>query len=218
LQSTLVNLFTIKEKNMKKKLFALSGVFLIVLVVTGLWATRATDLMNVLDPEQNDQGAATLVNGMTMQEMTESASLIVVGKCLETRSQWVERSLYTLATVSVTDTLKGEAAETLTVAMPGGIDANRRFPVAMTYAGAPQMSPDEEVVLFLDNKGGVANSYAVVGFAAGKFSIVRNTAGESVVTRDRSMEPIQEGPGLTRGNLQSIPLEDFKGRIRNFLR
>jgi len=43
----LVNLFTTKEKKMKKKLFALSGVFLIVLVIAGLWATRATDLNDV---------------------------------------------------------------------------------------------------------------------------------------------------------------------------
>ena len=50
---------------MKKKLFALSGVFLIVLVVTGLWATRATDLMDSVQQNQirSDVAGSWGVNG-----------------------------------------------------------------------------------------------------------------------------------------------------------
>ena len=61
---------------------------------------------------------------------------------------------------------------TLTVGVPGGVDANRKFPIAMTYPGAPRIAPDEEVFLFLvraDDE--VAQSYAMTGFSQGKFSI-----------------------------------------------
>ncbi len=200
---------------MKKKLFALSGVFLIVLVVTGLWATRATDLLEVQEP---DLGTTSLATGVSMQEMVERSSLILIGQCLETRSEWVERRLITRATVSVTEFLKGAAPETVTVTLPGGIDSNRRFPIAMNYAGAPQMSPQESVVLFLTDNGEVENSYAVMGFSAGKFSVVEDSAGEKFVARDLTKEPIQTGAGMRRGNLQVVPLSEFRERVRSLLR
>ncbi len=202
---------------MKKKLFALSGVFLIVLVVTGLFATKAINLTGV-EQTIETPAATSLSAGMTMREMTEGASLIVVGKCAETRSQWIERRLVTLATVSVTETIKGAAAETLTVVLPGGIDSNRKYPVAMTYAGAPQMSPEEEVFLFLTNQNEVPNGYAVMGWAQGKFSIAQDSAGQKVVTRDQTIAPVQRGMGVTRGNPQSIPLTEFKEMVRGYLR
>src|SRR5262245_6044446 len=201
---------------MKKKLFALSGVFLIVLVITGLWATKAIDLMGV---EPNDPQATSMVNGMTMREMTQGASLIVTGKCLGTRSQWIDRRLVTLATISVTEAIKNDvgASETFEVVLPGGIDANRRIPLAMTYAGAPQISPDEEVFLFLTTQDEVANGYAVMGFAQGKFSIANDTEGGKVVTRDQTLPPMERGAGMMRGNRQAVRLSEFIELVRSYL-
>lgn len=201
---------------MKKKLFALSGVFLIVLVIAGLWATKAINLTGV---EQTiDPGATSLASGLSMREMAEGATLIVMGKCLETRSQWIDRRLVTLATVSVTETIKGDAAEVVTVVLPGGIDSNRKIPVAMTYAGAPQISPAEEVFLFLTDQDEVANGYAVMGFAQGKYSIAEDSAGEKVVTRDMTRAPMQKGVGVARGNLQAVPLPEFKEWVRRYIK
>src|SRR5262249_55324400 len=201
---------------MKEKLYALSGVFLIVLVLAGLWATRAiniTDVQNTVDP-----AARSLPGALSMQQMTEEASLIVMGQCLETRSQWVGRSLVTLATVSVTETIKGGAAEKLTVVLPGGVDANRKFPIAMTYAGAPQMSKDEEVFLFLTPQDEVAGGYSVMGFAQGKYSVGKDTEGEKVVMRDMTKAPVQGGAGAIRGNLHVVPLSEFKELVKSYLK
>jgi hypothetical protein len=210
-----VNLFTIKEKKMKKKLFALSGVFLIVLVLAGLWATKATDLFDV---QQVEPAATSLVSGMmSMEQMSQGASAIVIGQCTGTRSQWVGRSLVTLATISISESLKGAAAGNLTVAIPGGVDANRKFPVAMTYAGAPQISTDEEVFLFLTGPVEGANDYSVMGFAQGKFSINQANGGEPVVMRDMIKTQVQRGPGAIRGNLQSVPLAEFKALVMSYL-
>ncbi|HEY8460986.1 MAG TPA: hypothetical protein VIM99_11430 [Blastocatellia bacterium] len=199
---------------MKKKLYALSGVLLIVLVVTGLWATKAVSPTGV---EQTRDPAAALGAGMSMREMVEGSSLIVIGQCLETRSEWNNRRLNTLATVSVTETLKGDAPATLTVVLPGGIDANRRIPVAMRYAGAPTMAPEEGVVLFLTEDGEVANGYSVVGFSAGKFSVVQDADGEKAVASAPMRVRAPRVTGLTSGNPQVVRLSEFKEMVRSYL-
>jgi len=200
---------------MKKKLFALSGLFLVVLVISGLWATKA---INLTGTEQTiEPGSTSLANGLSMQEMTEKSSLIVTGKCLETKSQWIDRRLVTLATVSVTETIKGDSSPELTVVLPGGVDSNRRFPIAMTYAGAPQIASDEEVFLFLTGQDEVPGAHAVMGFAQGKYSIGEGEQ-EKVVTRDLSKVRLQKGMGTVRGNIQAVPLSEFKEKVKSYLR
>jgi len=200
---------------MKKKLFALSGVFLIVLVIAGLWATRATDINGV---QQAMQPTTSPASGMSVEQLAQGAALIVVGDCTGTKSQWVERRLYTLATVTVKESLKGSAPEKVTIAIPGGIDSTRRFPIAMTYAGAPQFSLGEGVVVFLDDiQSEIPDSYSVMGFAQGKFSINKASDGEPVVMRDMTKATVQRGPGAIRGNLQSVKLSEFKELVRSYL-
>jgi hypothetical protein len=212
-----VNLFTTKEKKMKKKLYALSGVFLIVLVIAGLWATKAVNITGVAQPQ--DPAATSLAPGLSMQQLVEGASSIVIGTCLETKSQWVERRLVTLATVSVAETLKGDAGGNVTVVLPGGIGSKGKFQLAMTYAGAPQIYREEKVALFLvPAQDEVANGYVVMDFAQGKFSIAEDNAGEPLVTRDMTRATMQRGVGPTRGNPQSIPLAEFKALVKSYLK
>jgi hypothetical protein len=201
---------------MKKKLYALSGVFMIVLVIAGLWATKATSVTDM----QNTRGADPISHapGLSMEQMAQGATFIVIGQCTETQSQWAGRNLYTLATVLVTESLKGAPPQTLKIAIPGGIDSNRRFPIAMTYAGAPQFAPGEEVVVFLDDpQSEIPNSYAVMGFSQGKFSVGKAQDGEPVVTSDMNTTPVRKGMGLTRGNPQVISLSEFKALVRSYL-
>jgi hypothetical protein len=197
---------------MKKKLFALSGVFMIVLVIAGLWATKA---INLDEMQQTVNPMATsLGTDMPMRQMVEESSSIVIGQCAETKSKWVGRSLVTEATISVEEALKGDAAAgtQVTVELPGGIDLNRK--VAMTIDGAPHISLGEKVFLFLFRPDDGANSYSVMGFAQGKYSVGQANDGEEVVTRDMISARLQKGAGLTRGNPQVIPLSKFKEWVK----
>jgi len=203
---------------MKRKFYALSGVFLIALVIAGLWVTKAVSFMDT--PQTMDSAAVTSQpTGMSMQQMVGESSAIVLGTCTGTRSQWIEgRRLVTVATVSVTEAIKGEAPETLQVVLPGGYGAKGKFQLAMTYAGAPTMGPNEELALFLvPAQDEVANAYEVMGFAQGKFSIAQTDKGEKVVTRDMTKAPMQKGPGLTRGNPQAVPLSIFREMVKSYL-
>ncbi|HZF40579.1 MAG TPA: hypothetical protein VE715_17290 [Blastocatellia bacterium] len=204
---------------MKKKLYALSGVFLIVLVIAGLWAAKAVSLTSAQQTIDSSPQTTSTAAELSLEQMTKEASVIVTGTCLQTKSQWVGRSLFTMATVLVEDSIKGDpAARTeVTVALPGGIGSKGKFQLAQTIAGAPQMYPTNKVFLFLSDKSPVAGSYSVKGFAQGNFSISKADDGDEVVTRNMTMAPLQKGVGVTRGNRQVLSLSEFKARVKSYL-
>ena len=61
---------------MKKKLFALSGVFLIALVIAGLWATKAVNFIDTANTRERIRYPFGDVNGANDAE----ASAIVMAK------------------------------------------------------------------------------------------------------------------------------------------
>jgi hypothetical protein len=199
---------------MKKAVLAVCCTLLIALVITSLRVGRA------INPQQPDQMApVTMSNDLTMQEMTQRSELIVAGQCVETRSTWVDgRRLVTLATISVNDAIKGTSASTVTVELPGGIDSNRKHPISMNYPGAPTIQTDENVFLFLTRADSPANTYAVMGYAQGKFSIVNDQEGRPMVSRDLTKTRVSRTMGIARGQRQLTPLSEFKERIRGYLK
>jgi hypothetical protein len=160
---------------------------------------------------------ATTVVKLTNQDLAEEAELIAIGHCAETRSSWIGRNLVTLATISVSEVLKGAGRSTVTVVLPGGVDANRKFPVATTWPGAPQILPQEEVFLFLANDNQSAGGHTILGFSQGKFSIVKDARGKKMVSRDLSQMSLQGEAGVSRGSKTLVPLEQFKQEISELL-
>ena len=160
--------------------------------------------------------SATTVIELGEREMTRAADLIVMGRSLESRSEWIGRELYTLTVVEVDEVLKGEATRQVTVVVPGGVDANRRFPVARTYPGAAQILPGQHLVLFLDRSGIAPGGHHVTGFSQGVYTVVEGPDGAPVVRRDLgSLRMLGERP--RRGGRTAAPLRLFKARIRAHL-
>lgn len=201
---------------MKKAALAISFI-VVALLASAHWATKAVN-----SPPDNDVIQSpvdtSLAIGLSIQDMVNQSELIAIGSCVDTKSVWVDRSLVTLATINVAETLKGAELGTITVALPGGVDANRKFPVAMTYPGAPRITPGEDVFLFLTSSDEVAGSYTVAGFSQGKFSIVNDEDGEQMVTRDLTKTMLKENNGLRRGSANVTPLSSLKAEVRGHLR
>jgi hypothetical protein len=198
---------------MKKAVLMVCCALLIAFVVTSLRASRA------INPQQPDQMApVTMSNDLSMQEMTQRSALILEGQCVETRSTWVGRTLFTEAKIQVNDAIKGTPDATVTVMLPGGIDSNRKHPIAMNYPGAPTIQSQEEVFLFLMPADSPANTYAVMGYAQGKFSIVNDQEGRPMVSRDLTKTRVSRTMGIARGQRQLTPLSEFKERIRGYLK
>ena len=197
-----------------KKITLVSCLLIVfALLVSSRWAT-AVDA-----PPQDTLPIAdtSLAVALSVQDMVNQSDVIAIGNCVETRTVWVDRSLVTLATVSISENLKGTESS-ITVALPGGVDANRKIPVAMTYPGAPQMTPGENVFLFLTATGEVQGSYNVAGFSQGKFSIVTDEDGQQLVSRDLRQTSLKSNNGVQRGHTSSIPLDTLKNEVRGYLK
>lgn len=150
---------------------------------------------------------------LSNSELTAQSDLIAIGRAVETSASWADggRNLFTLVRIDVAETLKGDTSSSIIVALPGGVDANRAIPIAMTYPGAPRISRDEEVFLFLVHADDeVAGTYAVTGFAQGKFSIepAATGAGLRLLVADKRVRV-----GDTR-----VSLSTFKEEIRSYLK
>ncbi|HEY7784449.1 MAG TPA: hypothetical protein VIB00_06975 [Pyrinomonadaceae bacterium] len=201
---------------MKKKSLGIYALIIIAAVVAVRLAsdTKTTAQSNdTVDPSET-----SIAIDLSIEQMVNQSDLIAIGNCRETRSVWIDRNLVTLATIAVGETLKGDATSQLTVVLPGGADANRRIPVAMTYPGAPRITPGEDVFLFLtrdDEFGG--GSYTIAGFSQGKFSIVKDEEGREIISRDLTNVKLQGKAGLRRGTATVTPLETLKSRVRNQL-
>jgi len=195
-----------------KKITLVSCILIaIALLVSTRWGTKAVNA-----PPDDTLGTpdTTLAVALSFDEMVDQSDVIAIGNCTETRSVWVDGSLVTLASVSVTETLKGAEAGSLTVVLPGGVDANRKFPVAMSYPGAPRLTPGENAFLFLTSDTDYGLGYNVAGFAQGKFSIVNDEDGEPVVSRDLTKMTLQGNNGMRRGGANVIPLATFKDQVK----
>jgi hypothetical protein len=201
---------------MKKRLSLVLGSLLLVgIAAVALRTTKATSP----SPQGGALEAApsSLADDLSLREMAQQSEIIVTGTCTGTSSQWVGRDLVTLAEVAVGDAIKGAPAPTVTVVLPGGVDTNRKFPVAMTYPGAPTIQPEENVFLFLTGEEQVAGGYSVMGFAQGKYSVVEDEQGRKLVSRDLTKVKVRSGPGVVRGTAQREPLSEFAEKVRGYL-
>jgi hypothetical protein len=174
---------------------AFIGFLVAVLAVSTAWATTAVE--------------------RTEGDMIQESAVIVAGRCTHLQSQWVGKTLVTLATIQVSEALKGSAGRQVTVVLPGGVDSNRRIPVAMSYPAAPAIFQQEDVLLFLTPQDLVAGGYSVVGFSQGKFTLAENAQGKRVATQDLSGLHLQGRDGsLRRGAGKTIQLDELRARIR----
>lgn len=200
---------------MKNTALALS-LIVVAIFLSARWATMA------VNPPPQDlistSPDTSLALGLSVKDMVNRSDLIAIGSCVTTKSVWVERSLVTLATVSVGETIKGTEQKEITIALPGGIDANRDVPIAMSYAGAPRMTPGEDVFLFLKVGGPIAGSYTITGFSQGKFAIVTDEDGQKVVTRDLTKTLLRSNNGVRRGSSEVTPLSRLKAEVKSHLR
>jgi hypothetical protein len=196
---------------MKKITLASCVLIVVALLISARWGTKADDA-----PSSNTLGTpdTTLAVALSLEDMVDQSDVIAIGSVQGTRSAWVDGTLVTLAAVSVNETLKGAEAGDLTVVLPGGIDANRQVPVAVSYPGAPRMTPGEDVFLFLNSDVDYGLGYNVAGFAQGKFSIVSDEDGEPVVSRDLTRMTLKSNNGVRRGGANAIPLASFKDQVK----
>ena len=116
----------------------------------------------------NSLSATTLVPAEFAQ-MAQESELIVHGTVVRVDAQLAgsSRSIESLITLQVSDTLKGTAAEQTVFRVPGGKVGRYRS----VMVGAPQFAPGDEVFLFLKGRApAIAMPY---GLSQGVYRVAR---------------------------------------------
>lgn len=158
---------------------------------------------------------ATTALERSTNDMIQEAQLILTGRCTHVESRWVGRNLVTLATIAVSETLKGQAGSEVTVVIPGGVDSKRPIPVAVTFPAAPTIQLQENVLLFLTPENQVAGGYAIVGFSQGKFTVAQNPAGHSLASQNLSGLRLMSHKGaVSSGMAKTISIPELRRQIR----
>jgi hypothetical protein len=183
---------------MRRAARAVLGLAAAALALTPAWATTAVE--------------------RTDTDLIQEAAIIITGHCTHLQSQWLDRTLVTIATISVSEVLKGQAGSEVTVVLPGGIDVHRRVPIAMTFPAAPEVYQQENVLLFLTPEDRVPHGYAIVGFSQGKLTIADNGLGQPVASQNLSALNLQGRTGaVSRGRSRTMLLSELRQKIQQVL-
>jgi hypothetical protein len=171
----------------------------------------------LLLPQRGAEAGTVLA--MNLEQMTDRADVIFVGRVAGQRADWsADRTrIYTYVTFEVDRYLKGGGAQSrqTTVRLLGG----QLGPYMVRVPGMPQFTEGEDVLLFCSGAG--ARIPTVLGMSLGKFTIATNGAGERIVRRDISTlmlanyrtDSRQPGDPVNR-----YLLADIEGRIHDYLR
>jgi hypothetical protein len=125
----------------------------------------------------------TTLKKLSLEELVSSADTITVGKCEKTESVWLARKIYTVATIRVSQSVKGKvkSGSAIDVYVLGG-QVKKPMPVKMQVPSAAKVTQGEEMVLFLRAAGPEKKHYCFVGMAQGKVPIQTNPkTGEKVL-------------------------------------
>lgn len=142
--------------------------------------------------------SATTLVPAEFGQMARESELIVRGTVVNVEGQVVgaRRTIETLVTLQVADTLKGTAAEQTVFRVPGGrVGRYRRVMV-----GAPEFSAGDEVILFLKGRApAIAMPY---GLSQGVYRVAHSGGTASVTPA------VVTGAGrVTRGDPSRRPLD-----------
>lgn len=136
-----------------------------IIVLTSFPACTSGGGTISLPPSQSTSG---LVEKLTLDDLAARSNLVVLGEVVDIVYQKdANGSIYTLATLSVRQTLKGETIKEVVVSSPGGkLDGE-----IMRVGDAPNFQLGESAIVFLEKGYGI---YRVIGGFQGKFIIDKN--------------------------------------------
>jgi hypothetical protein len=124
----------------------------------------------------------TLLRPLSVETLADLSDVVARGRVDSVEVVWNDSATMpvTRVVVEVLETLEGNAGgRRLIVTVPGG----ERDGVALDYGGRPRFSPGEEVVLFLQRRGG--RGFIPVGLAQGRLEVHREAAtGRALLRRD----------------------------------
>jgi hypothetical protein len=138
--------------------------------------------------------AFSLVEKLSVEQMTQRADVIIKGTVVNMESRWEDvnggKGIFTYVNIAVSEYIKGTGANVIGVKVPGGTVGD----ITERVSDTPQFNPNEEVIVFLRPQ-----FFQIVGWSQGKFSIRDNTVLENHV-------PVQDFINMIKSIIQESPL------------
>jgi hypothetical protein len=158
---------------------------------------------------------ATFLLPADFTTVVSEARTIVHGRVVDVRSVMPagRRTIESLITVAVMETLKGAPTRSLTFRIPTGqVGRYRRVMV-----GVPEFEPGDEVIVFLHQRPPMLPT--LFGLSQGVYRVVRGADGRAVVTPPPVMARGVNAERVVRGDpaRRPIPVDDFAREVRTVL-
>jgi len=148
---------------------------------------------------------ATTMIPLDLPGLTARAEVVIAGRVTETRCAWTadHEAIYTDVTVHIDRVLAGplRAGQELVIRREGGVVDG----VGMKVFGAPSFAKNEEVVLFVERRGG---AHYVVGMAQGKLRVYTDASGHKRLRRNLSEVGYTRPPTDAERKLSNIETID----------
>jgi hypothetical protein len=162
--------------------------------------------------------SATVLQAATLDELSHEADLVaVVTPTANRRSYWRDGRIYTDVFCAITATVKGSAAPSVLIRLPGGTVGD----IGQSVAGAPELRAGVPVVAFLTRarEGG----RAVVSMAAGLLPVaVVDGVVQVLPARTDGITflpgPAPVAPVRVVVPERGLPLDTFIARVREVIR
>lgn len=152
--------------------------------------------------------SATTMLVLDVDALSGAADAVVRARVVKTSSRWTASGgrIVTDVELEVAETWKGGVARTIVVTQPGGVVGD----LGQHVAGAARFVPGEEVVLFLEARGG---RFTVAGMAQGRFKVEASGAAHQDQAGElRLIEPTT-GAEVAPAPLR-LPLPELKARVQ----
>jgi hypothetical protein len=154
--------------------------------------------------------AATTIERMSLEKMSQTAPVIVRARCIENSTGWDAGEIWTFTSMQVEEIWKGSAPARILVRLLGG----RVGDITSSVSGIPRFRAGEEVVLFLEPT--VRGDFSVVSWQQGTFRVSRNSPfGTESVTQDTAsfatFDPITRQFEAT--GMRNLPIDTLRARI-----
>lgn len=153
---------------------------------------------------------------LVLEDMTDMADEVVVGKVLANESSWQGRLIVTVSTIEVNETLKGEASSTVEITQFGGtaVHPTLKTPVHMSASASAVLTPGEQVLLFVrKTKSGARD---LIGGSQGKFSVtVDKNTGDRIIPVGPKELAVLKQEGKQTVARQHVTLDEMRRRIKD---
>jgi hypothetical protein len=154
---------------------------------------------------------ATVLVPLDTRALAERADRVVLGTVESTTPRWTSdhQAIYTDVTIRVEKTYKGtlKPGDTVVVRREGGVVDG----IGMRVYGAPHFTVGEEVVVFLEKRGGATYT---VGMTQGKLRVVIGADGVKRVSANFADVAFTQTPSADAQKLaQPRRLDDFEREL-----